>query len=78
VEHAMSHIAFCLPYNMSGQPAASVNCGFSSDGKPIGLQIAGQRFDEAGVIWMSKLYEDIKPAEAVVTSWPRIWEKPSA
>jgi aspartyl-tRNA(Asn)/glutamyl-tRNA(Gln) amidotransferase subunit A len=70
----MAHIAFCLPYNMSGQPAASLNCGFTADGRPIGLQIAGQRFDEAGVIWMSKLFEDIKPASATITSWPRIWE----
>jgi aspartyl-tRNA(Asn)/glutamyl-tRNA(Gln) amidotransferase subunit A len=74
VEHAMSHIAFCLPYNMSGQPASSLNCGFTSDRRPIGVQIAGQRFDEAGVLWMSRLYESLKPDSAKVNSWPRIWE----
>lgn len=34
------HIAFTVPYNMSAHPAASVNCGYSSTGLPIGLQIA--------------------------------------
>lgn len=34
------HIAFTVPYNMSTHPAATVNCGWSSDGLPIGLQIA--------------------------------------
>ena len=32
----MSHIGFTAPYNMSGQPAATVNCGFTDDGRPIG------------------------------------------
>ena len=31
----MAHIAFTVPYNMSGQPAATVNCGFTSDGRPM-------------------------------------------
>ncbi len=40
------HIAFTLPYNMSAHPAASVNCGYSSTGLPIGLQIAAPRFND--------------------------------
>src|SRR5690606_31336684 len=38
---AMEHIGFTLPFNMSEQPAASVGCGFTAAGLPIGLQIAG-------------------------------------
>src|SRR6218665_3256704 len=38
-------IAFTLPYNMSEQPAASINCGAWAAGLPIGLQVIGRRFD---------------------------------
>ena len=44
------HIAFTVPYNMSGHPATSVNCGWSSDDLPIGLQIAGPRFEDLPVL----------------------------
>ncbi|MGH3659608.1 MAG: amidase, partial [Micromonosporaceae bacterium] len=46
----MKHIGFTAPYNMSGQPAASINCGFTDDGRPIGMQVAGRRFDDVGVV----------------------------
>src|SRR5690606_8928955 len=36
----MGHISFTVPYNMSGQPAVSVNAGVQADGRTIGLQIA--------------------------------------
>ena len=41
---------FTLPYNMSEQPAASVNCGYTASGLPIGLQIVGHRHDDLGVL----------------------------
>ncbi len=44
------HIGFTVAYNMSEQPAASINCGYTSEGLPIGLQIVGRRFDDIGVI----------------------------
>ena len=51
------HIAFTLPYNMSEQPASSINCGYTKEGKPIGLQIAGRPFDEATVLRLAHAYE---------------------
>ena len=57
VERAMDHIGFTMPYNMSEQPASSINCGYTSDGKPIGLQIAGHRFDDDGVMRLSLWFE---------------------
>jgi aspartyl-tRNA(Asn)/glutamyl-tRNA(Gln) amidotransferase subunit A len=39
----LEHIAFTVPFNMSEQPAASVNCGYAANGLPIGLQIAGSQ-----------------------------------
>src|SRR5450830_1126130 len=53
VNEAMDHIGFTLPFSMSEQPAASVNCGYDSNGVPIGLQIAGRRFDDLGVLQMA-------------------------
>ena len=35
---------------MCEQPAASINCGYTDEGLPIGLQIVGRRFDDLGVL----------------------------
>ena len=56
----MPHIGFTVAFNMSGQPAASVNCGFSVEGLPIGLQIVGRRFDDVGVLSVVRAYEEIR------------------
>jgi aspartyl-tRNA(Asn)/glutamyl-tRNA(Gln) amidotransferase subunit A len=65
----MHHIGFTAPYNMSGQPAATVNCGFTADRRPIGVQISGRRFDDVGVLRAAAWYEQHRPADAV-PSWP--------
>ena len=49
--------SFTGPFNASGIPAISVPGGFSSDGLPIGLQIAGKPFDEATVLRVAYNYE---------------------
>jgi len=41
---------FSHPFNMSWNPAASVPCGFTPAGLPVGLQIVGKRFDDLGVL----------------------------
>ena len=48
---------FTAPYNLTGMPAVSVPCGFTSAGLPIGLQIAGRPFDEATVLRTAYAYE---------------------
>lgn len=67
----LEHIGFTVPYNMSEQPAASINCGYSADGLPIGLQIAGQRFDDLGVLKVARAFELIRDAQ-------RPWPEPPA
>ena len=52
---------FTYPVNMAGHPAASVPCGFTSDGLPIGLHIVGRRGDEETVIAASAAFEQAKP-----------------
>jgi aspartyl-tRNA(Asn)/glutamyl-tRNA(Gln) amidotransferase subunit A len=65
--NALPHIAFTVPYNMSEQPAASINWTFSADGLPIGVQLIGRRFDDAGVLKLARLLEKIRPPQR---AWP--------
>ena len=48
---------YTRPYNITGFPAISVPCGFSTDGMPIGLQLAGRPFDEETVLRAAHAYE---------------------
>jgi aspartyl-tRNA(Asn)/glutamyl-tRNA(Gln) amidotransferase subunit A len=66
---SLDHIAFTAPYNFSEQPASSVNCGFTSDGRPIGLHIAGRRFEDLTVLRATHWYEQARPAQAEPV-WP--------
>ena len=65
---ALPHIAFTVPYNMSEQPAASVNWSYSADGLPIGVQLIGRRFDDARVLRLARLVEKLRPAQR---AWPQ-------
>jgi aspartyl-tRNA(Asn)/glutamyl-tRNA(Gln) amidotransferase subunit A len=64
---ALPHIAFTVPFNMSEQPAASVNWCTSADGLPVGVQLVGRRFDDAGVLRLSLLLEQLRPKQR---EWP--------
>ncbi|HVQ75678.1 MAG TPA: amidase, partial [Candidatus Binatia bacterium] len=64
---ALPHIAFTVPYNMSEQPAASINWTASAGGLPIGVQVIGRRFDDAGVLRLARLLETLRPAQL---PWP--------
>ncbi|PRX47800.1 aspartyl-tRNA(Asn)/glutamyl-tRNA(Gln) amidotransferase subunit A [Prauserella shujinwangii] len=66
-ERPFEHIAFTVPYNMSGQPSVSVNCGYTSEGQPIGLQLTGRRFDDVGVLRAAAAFERMRPAQR---PWP--------
>jgi aspartyl-tRNA(Asn)/glutamyl-tRNA(Gln) amidotransferase subunit A len=52
---------FCAPFNLTGQPAATVPCGFGPTGLPIGLQIVGQWHDDATVLRAAAAFEAIAP-----------------
>jgi aspartyl-tRNA(Asn)/glutamyl-tRNA(Gln) amidotransferase subunit A len=62
------HIGFTVPWNMSEQPASSINCGFSRSGMPIGLQIVGPRYQDLFVLKLSKIFEDWTGG---VANWPQ-------
>jgi len=64
----LEHIAFTVPYNMSEQPAASINCGYTEAGLPIGLQIAGRRFNDLGVLQVARAFELLREPQH---PWPQ-------
>ena len=57
------HLGWTLayPFNLTGQPAATVPCGFTADGLPIGLQIVGPRFGDALVLRAAAAFERMRP-----------------
>ena len=65
--NALPHIAFTVPYNMSEQPAASLNWSYARDGMPIGVQLVGRRFDDLGVLRLARALEDLRPP---LKPWP--------
>jgi aspartyl-tRNA(Asn)/glutamyl-tRNA(Gln) amidotransferase subunit A len=54
---------YTVPANLAGIPAVSIPCGFAQ-GLPIGLQILGKHFDEAGILRVAHAYQ-------TATSWHR-------
>jgi len=58
---AYDWMPFTFPFNLTGNPAASVPCGFTKDGLPIGLQIVGRRFDDVTVLRAAAGFEKLAP-----------------
>jgi Asp-tRNA(Asn)/Glu-tRNA(Gln) amidotransferase A subunit family amidase len=68
-EHPFEHIAFTVPWNMTEQPAISINAAFTASGLPIGVQVVGRRFDDIGVLRLAKAFET---ARGPITNWPKV------
>ncbi len=61
------HIGYTVAWNMSEQPAVSINGGYDAAGFPIGVQIVGRRFDDIGVLRMAKAFEALRGPQK---PWP--------
>jgi len=61
------HICYTVPWNMSENPALSINGGYDKNGFPIGVQIIGRRFDDIGVLGMAKAFEGLRGPQK---PWP--------
>jgi len=53
-----------MPFNLAGLPAISFPCGFTTNGLPIGLQVAGRSFEESTVLRIAHAYQQL-------TDWHR-------
>lgn len=53
--------AFTFPFNLTGQPAASVPCGFTKAGLPVGLQIVGRLREDDLVLRAARVFEQARP-----------------
>ena len=69
IDSSWGYSQFPAIINLIGYTAASIPCGFSSTGLPIGLHIIGRHGDEASVISASAAFEEAKPW---ATKRPRI------
>jgi aspartyl-tRNA(Asn)/glutamyl-tRNA(Gln) amidotransferase subunit A len=67
-ERPFEHIGYTVAFNMSEQPAVSVNAGYTKAGLPIGLQIIGQRFDDIGVLRLAHAWEILRGPQK---PWPK-------
>jgi Asp-tRNA(Asn)/Glu-tRNA(Gln) amidotransferase A subunit family amidase len=54
-------LPFTYPFNLTGQPAASVPCGFTSEGLPVALQIVGRWHRETDVLRAAACFEALQP-----------------
>lgn len=68
IERARLLTRFTAPFNLTGLPALTVPCGFTSEGLPIGLQIVSRAWNESGVLRIGYTYQE-------ATSWHKM--KPS-
>jgi aspartyl-tRNA(Asn)/glutamyl-tRNA(Gln) amidotransferase subunit A len=46
-------------FNLAGLPAISLPCGFTANGLPIGLQIAGKPFEESMILRIAHAYQQL-------------------
>jgi aspartyl-tRNA(Asn)/glutamyl-tRNA(Gln) amidotransferase subunit A len=60
-ESWVSWTPFTFPFNLTQQPAASIPCGLTGAGLPVGLHIIGPRYAEAGVLRAARAFEVAHP-----------------
>lgn len=58
-----------MPFNLTGHPAISLNCGFAADGLPIGLQLIGRYREEAALLHAAALFEH---SSDLLGRWPEL------
>ena len=65
--HPLNYLGFTYPFNLTGQPAASLPCAWTADGLPIGVQIVAGRSDDLTVLKAAAAFEQARPWK---DKWP--------
>jgi len=63
----LAHTVFTAMFNQTGQPASTVCATFDDRHLPVGVQVIGHRFDDLGVLQVTKALEDMRE---VAMDWP--------
>jgi aspartyl-tRNA(Asn)/glutamyl-tRNA(Gln) amidotransferase subunit A len=61
MENFLGWTPFSYPFNLTQQPAATIPCGLTGDGLPIGLQMVGPMFADALVLRAARAFEAVRP-----------------
>jgi len=72
-QRPFEHIAFTLPFNMGEQPAIALPAGRTAAGLPIGVQLAGRRHDDVGVLRLARRWELLR---GPLPQWPEVPASP--
>ncbi len=59
--HPLGWLPFTYPWNLTGNPAASLPCGWTEEGLPVGMQVVGKRFADALVLQVCAAFERLRP-----------------
>ena len=54
---------FTYPFNLSQQPAATIPCGVTAGGLPVGMQVVARRFDDRLLVRVARAVETLQPFE---------------
>lgn len=68
--NVVSWVYYTYPFNLTGNPAASVPCGFTAEGLPVGLQVVAATNREADMLRLSVAFESARPWAATPNRWP--------
>jgi aspartyl-tRNA(Asn)/glutamyl-tRNA(Gln) amidotransferase subunit A len=63
VTDPLSWVQFTAPISLTGNPSASIPCGWTPDGLPVGLQITGNHLADRLVLQASRAFEQAQPWE---------------
>ena len=58
---AYAWIPFTFPFNLTQQPAASIPCGLTAAGLPVGLHLVGPKYADARVLRAARAFETVRP-----------------
>ncbi|NQV84553.1 MAG: amidase [Rhodospirillales bacterium] len=60
-QDAISWAYYSYPFNLTGQPAVSLNAGFDADGLPVGLQLVARPLAEETLFSLAQAFEEQDP-----------------
>lgn len=58
----MEWTPYSYPFNLTEQPGASVPCGFTENGLPVGMQLVSGKFDDTRILRVAQKYLEANPA----------------